>query len=209
MQNLLNMDPTVLIQGIGILGVFFIIFAETGLLIGFFLPGDSLLIPIGILAAQGDINVWTFALIVTIAAIAGDSVGYLIGRRLGSKVFIKENSYFFDKKHVVRTERFYKKYGPATVLLARFVPIVRTIAPTMAGVGRMPYGTFIKWNIVGGILWPVALIGIGYFFGNLIPNVDKYIIPSILAIVVIFALPVIFHALKKIFTRKKEVSDLT
>jgi membrane-associated protein len=196
------LDPTHIIESVGALGVFAIVFSETGLFFGFFLPGDSLLIPIGILAAQGYLDPWSFGAVIALAAICGDSFGYFLGKKYGSAVFKKEDSFFFDKKYIDKTERFYKKHGSATIFLARFTPIVRTFAPAMAGVGKMPYRTFLFWNILGALVWPATLISLGYFFGSKIPNVDKYIIPSVIIIVVIFALPVVFHWLKRVFQKR-------
>ena len=196
-----NLDPIHLIQTAGLLGVFSIIFAETGLFVGFFLPGDSLLFPIGILASQGYIPVWPFIAIAALGAILGDTTGYFIGRKLGYRIFTKENSLFFDKQHIERTEHFYKKYGSVTVFLARFMPLVRTFAPALAGVGKMRYRTFLSWNILGGIIWPMALIGLGYFFGSRIPDIDKYIMPGVIAIVVLFSLPVLIPTIKRISSK--------
>ncbi len=204
MSNILSIDPIHLIQAAGLVGIFVIIFAETGLLIGFFLPGDSLLVPIGILASQGYLNPWYFAIIASAGAILGDATGYFIGRRFGRKILTKKNSFFYNEKHIERTEKFYQKYGVATILIARFTPIVRTIAPTMAGVAEMPYKKFFFWNVLGGIVWPGTLIALGYWFGQKIPNVDKYIIPSMICIVVLFALPVLFQVFKKIFSPKEK-----
>jgi len=202
----MSLDPVHLIQSAGLIGVFFMVFSETGLFFGFFLPGDSLLFPIGILAAQGFIDPWSFALAASLGAILGDSVGYFLGRRFGPAIFIKEESFFFSKKYVERTERFYEKYGRTTVFLARFTPIVRTFAAPMAGVGKMPYPIFLFWNILGGIIWPIVLIGAGYFFGSKIPNIDKYIVPGVIAVVVLFALPVIFQGLKRVFAKNRRDS---
>ncbi len=200
---MLHIDPAHIIQSVGMIGIFMIVFAETGLLFGFFLPGDSLLVPIGILAAQGYIDPWTFGIAAALGAILGDSTGYFLGRRFGSAIFKKDDSFFFDKKHIERTERFYEKYGRTTIFLARFTPIVRTFAAPMAGVGKMPYHIFAFWNILGGILWPASLIGIGYFFGSRIPNIDQYIIPGVLVIVVVFALPVVFQGVRRLVLKKK------
>ncbi len=196
-----NLDPIHLIQSAGLIGVFFIIFAETGLFVGFFLPGDSLLFPIGILASQGFIPVWPFIAIAALGAILGDTTGYFIGRRFGPRIFTKDDSFFFDKKYIERTQHFYEKYGLLTVFLARFVPIVRTFAPALAGVGKMRYRTFLAWNIFGGIIWPIAVVWAGYFFGSRIPNIDKYIVPGVVAIVVLSALPVLIPAIKRLSSK--------
>ena len=151
-----------------------IVFAETGLLAGFFLPGDSLLVTAGLIAAaDGVLNIWWLILALSIAAIAGDSTGYAIGYHLGSRLFRREDSRFFRKDHLRRTQRFYEKYGAKTIVLARFVPIVRTFAPTVAGVGKMAYARFLVFNVAGGIGWVVTMTMAGYSLGRLIPNIER------------------------------------
>src|SRR3989338_7966087 len=149
-----------------------IVFAETGLLAGFFLPGDSLLVTAGLLAAvDGVLNIWALAGLLTAAAIAGDSTGYAIGYHLGPRIFTREDSRFFHKNHLVRTQRFYEKYGAKTIVLARFVPIIRTFAPTVAGVGRMRYRTFLAFNVAGGIGWVASMTLAGYLLGRSVPDI--------------------------------------
>ncbi|MCR4334436.1 MAG: VTT domain-containing protein [Patescibacteria group bacterium] len=195
MENLL--DPIFIIKTLGILGVFAIIFAETGLFFGFFLPGDSLLFTAGFLASQGYLSI---ALLVggsALFAIVGDSVGYAFGKKTGPAIFNKENSRFFNKHHIERAKVFYEKHGRKTIILARFVPIVRTFAPIIAGVGEMEYRTFLFFNIIGGVLWTFGLSFLGYWLGNTIPNVDQYLLPIILVIIFLSLIPIIIEFLKK------------
>lgn len=169
-----------------------IVFAETGLLIGFCLPGDSLLVTAGLLCAvEGLLNIWVLNAVLIAAAILGDSVGYMIGRNIGPKIFKKEKSLFFQKEHIERTHRFYEKYGPKTIVLARFVPIVRTFAPTLAGVGQMSYRTFLTYNIFGGIGWVLAMTLTGYFLGRSIPDVEKKIHWIVLIVIFLSLIPII------------------
>lgn len=162
-----------------------IVFAETGLLVGFFLPGDSLLVTAGLLSAvDGTLHIGLLNLFLCTAAILGDSVGYAIGYHLGPRVFNRENSFFFNKAHVARAQQFYEKYGPKTIVLARFVPIVRTFAPTVAGVGKMEYKKFIAYNVFGGIGWVMSMTLLGYFLGRSIPNIEKKV--HWVALIVIF-----------------------
>lgn len=184
-------DLPELIRAVGYLGLFGIVFAETGLLIGFFLPGDSLLFTAGILAGQGYLNIWVTIIVMTAAAILGDSVGYTIGRRLGPRVFTKEESLLFNKKHIAKAQDYFEKYGAFTIVIARFVPILRTFAPTIAGVGKMSYSKFLFYNISGGIFWVLSITLLGYFFGLKIPHAEKYIIPGIIIIVFLSVLPYI------------------
>lgn len=185
-----------LIKTAGYLGVFGIIFAESGLFFGFFLPGDSLLFTAGFLASQGFLNVYFFNLLVFVAAVLGDNVGYAFGKKVGPKIFNKEESLFFSKKNLVKASEFYKNYGPITIVLSRFMPFVRTFAPIVAGVGDMKYKTFFFYNISGGLLWTVLLTWAGYFLGSIIPDIDKYLLPIIFAIVIISVLPPAYHLLK-------------
>ncbi len=162
-----------------------IVFAETGLLVGFFLPGDSLLVTAGLLSAvDGTLHIGILNLLLCTAAVLGDSVGYAIGYHAGPRVFNRENSFLFNKAHVERAHRFYEKYGPKTIVLARFVPIVRTFAPTVAGVAKMDYKKFIAYNIFGGIGWVMSMTLTGYFLGRSIPNIEKKV--HWVALIVIF-----------------------
>jgi membrane-associated protein len=178
-------DPRQLIEWGGYVGLTLIVFMETGLLIGFFLPGDSLLVTAGLLAATGvvDLNLFVLMLLLVPAAIIGDAVGYWIGRRAGQALFQREDSRFFKRKHLLRTHAFYERHGGKTIVMARFVPIVRTFAPVVAGVAEMPYRRFAAFNIFGGIGWVVSMLCIGYFLGRAIPGLDKHI--ELLAMVII------------------------
>jgi membrane-associated protein len=173
-----------------------IVFSETGLLAGFFLPGDSLLVTAGLLASAHTLNVWLLLGELSVAAILGDSLNYAVGRRLGPKLFTREDSFFFHKDHLVRTQRFYEKYGAKTIVLARFVPIVRTFAPAVAGVGQMRYWRFLFFNIAGGIAWVFAMVLTGYYLGRSIPNVDRHVHKIILAVIFLSFIPIGMEYLK-------------
>ncbi|OGW80612.1 MAG: hypothetical protein A3C47_06400 [Omnitrophica bacterium RIFCSPHIGHO2_02_FULL_51_18] len=168
-----------------------IVFCETGLLAGFFLPGDSLLVTAGLVASQGKLDFLTLNAFLMTAAIVGDSTGYAIGFFLGPRIFNREDSVFFHKAHVERTHRFFEKYGGKTIILARFVPIVRTFAPTVAGVGRMSYQKFLSFNVIGGILWVLSMLSIGYFLGASIPNIEKHLHLVIAIVIIISFLPLV------------------
>lgn len=196
-------DLIPLIKAAGYAGLFGIIFAESGLFIGFFLPGDSLLFTAGFLASQGFLNVYILAPLLFVAAVAGDSTGYAFGYRVGPKIFKKEESLFFKKDNLLKAQEFFAKHGGKTIILARFVPIVRTFAPILAGVGKMHYRTFLAYNLIGGLLWAVGLTFLGYFLGRTIPNVDKYLLPIILGIIFLSFLPTIIHLWRDETVRKK------
>ncbi|PYP51261.1 MAG: hypothetical protein DMD39_08850 [Gemmatimonadetes bacterium] len=173
-----------LVQWAGLFGLAAIVFSETGLLVGVFLPGDSLLVTAGVLAARGYLNVYALAPVLTLAAIFGNSVGYSIGRATGPRVFRRENSLFFNKKHAIRAHEFYEKYGHKTIVLAQFMPIIRTFSPVVAGVGGMRLRDFITFNVIGAFCWIWSMLGIGYFLGSYIPGIDKHI--EIVVVIVIF-----------------------
>ncbi len=169
-----------------------IVFAETGLLAGFFLPGDSLLVTAGLLAASdGVLNIWWLMTLLSLAAITGDSTGYAIGYHLGPRLFTREDSRWFHRDHLRRTQRFYEKYGAKTIVLARFVPIVRTCAPTVAGVGRMRYRTFLLFNVLGGIGWVVSMTLTGYFLGRTIPDIERHVHWVIAVVIVLSFIPIL------------------
>ncbi|HEX6977482.1 MAG TPA: VTT domain-containing protein [Patescibacteria group bacterium] len=178
--------------------LFFLIFAESGLLFGFVLPGDSVLVVVGLLASQGILRIEILVPLLAIAAITGDSVGYWTGKKLGPRVFKKDKSLLFDKNHITRANEFYKKHGGKTIIFARFMPYIRTFAPIMAGVAGMDYGKFIAYNIFGGLLWAAGLLLVGYFLGNVVPNVDKYLLPLIVLIVFLSFLPSLIENRKSI-----------
>jgi membrane-associated protein len=192
----MHFDLTEIIKTIGLLGVVAIVFAESGLLIGFFLPGDSLLFTAGFLASQGYLDFPLLLILCFIAAVTGDSVGYAFGKRVGRKLFQKEDSIFFHKKYLEQAEAFYEKHGGKTIVLARFMPIVRTFAPIVAGMGQMNYSRFLAYNVIGGFLWAVGVTSAGYFLGNVIPDVDKYLLPIVIVIVVVSVAPSAWHVLR-------------
>lgn len=185
------LDPIFLITTVGLLGIIFIIFAETGLFFGFFFPGDSLLFTAGILASQGIFNIYLLITLCIVAAILGDNVGYWSGKKYGRALFERDAGFFFKKKRIKDAEEFYEKHGKYTIIVARFVPIIRTFAPIVAGIGRMKYSVFVFYNIIGGILWVTLMSLLGYFLGSLISNPDKYIIPIALLIIFISFLPIL------------------
>ncbi len=189
-------DLESIIRTVGYIGVFTIVFTESGLLFGFFLPGDSLLFTAGFLASQGFFDIATLAFGCFVAAVLGDSVGYWIGHTFGKRLFHKEDSLFFHKDHLVRANAFYKKHGGKTIILARFMPFIRTFAPVVAGIGDMQYTTFLFYNIFGGLLWAIGLTTTGFFLGNIIPDVDKYLLPIVIAIIFISISPGLYHAIK-------------
>ena len=190
------LDPMTIIKTLGLIGIFCIVFAESGLFFGFFLPGDSLLFTAGFLASQNYLNINFLVWGVFLCAILGDSVGYWFGRKVGPKIFTREDSLFFHKDHIEKAQLFYEKYGNKTIFLARFVPIVRTFAPIIAGVGHMKYDNFILYNIFGGFVWSLGMVYSGYYFGQVVPNVDKYILPIIIGIIFLSLLPIFFEILK-------------
>ena len=193
-----------LIQWGGYLLLVAIVFAETGLLIGCFLPGDSLLITAGLLAAAGHLNIWWINALLIAAAIIGDSVGYAIGARLGPRIFTREKSLLFNPQHVLRTRRFYEKYGPKTIVIARFVPIIRTFAPVLAGVGVMEYRRFLTYNVLGGIGWVVSMSWAGFLLGQAVPNISRHMHVLVIVIIVLSCVPIaveIYRERRKTATR--------
>lgn len=198
-ENLIN-----LIKTVGYLGIFGIVFAESGILVGFFLPGDSLLFTAGFLASQGFLNIFLLYIVVFVGAVLGDNVGYAFGKKVGPRIFTKEDSWFFHKDNLLKAANFYKKYGPIAIVLSRFMPFVRTFAPIVAGVGQMEYKIFVFYNIVGGLLWTLVVTSAGYFLGKIIPDVDKYLLPIILGIIIVSVLPPAWHLVKSKFISKNE-----
>jgi membrane-associated protein len=175
------------------LGVVVITFVESGLFFGFFLPGDSLLFTAGFLASQDLISIWWLLILCFIAAVAGDNVGYYFGRKTGPMIFKREDSLFFHKKHIERAKVFYDKHGKKTIFFARFIPIIRTFVPIVAGIANMEYKTFMRYNLIGGFAWTWGMLGAGYILGNLIPNAEKYLTPIILTIIAVSFLPAIIE----------------
>lgn len=194
-SDLLN--PLELIRAIGVLGVFVIVFIESGMFFGFFFPGDSLLFAAGLLAAGGYLSFPELLIGVIISAILGYMVGYIFGKKIGPRIFKQKDTLFFRQAHLAKATEFYEKHGKKTIVLARFIPIVRTFAPILAGVAGMEYQVFTIYNIVGGILWGSIVVGAGFFLGNSVPNIDSYIIPIILGIILVTTTPVIFKLLHK------------
>lgn len=184
-----------LIKWGGLTVLIIIVFAETGLLVGFFLPGDSLLITAGLIAAQGFLDIYVLNVSLIAAAIIGDQVGYLFGRKTGPRIFKREKSRFFAKDHLVKANHFYEKYGGKAIIYARFVPFARTFAPIVAGVGMMDYRKFTSFNIFGGILWVMSMTLAGYYFGN-IPFVKKNFEYVIIGVILLSLLPVVIGYLK-------------
>ena len=194
-EKLISLLSTVLAGWLGYALLFSIVFAETGLLIGFFLPGDSLMFTVGVVAGAGGLNIWIINAVLIVAAIVGDAFGYMLGRQAGPKVFRREDSALFKREHLIRTKEFYEKHGGKTIIYARFVPIIRTFAPFVAGVAQMPYHRFLMFNVFGGIGWVVLLTTLGYTLGN-IPFVRTHFEKFVLGIIVISVLPIVFEYLK-------------
>jgi Uncharacterized membrane-associated protein len=184
-------DVESLVRVGGIVGLTVIVFTETGLLIGFFLPGDSLLVTAGLFAARGDLDVTLLIVSLSVAAIAGDTVGYNIGARAGPKLFSRPDSLLFNRKHLLTTKEFYERHGPFTIVIARFVPIIRTFAPVVAGIGAMEYRRFLAYNVIGGIGWVLTTVLGGYFLGQLVPNIHDHIQKIIVVVIVLSLLPMI------------------
>ncbi len=184
-------DLPALVQWAGYVGLTIIIFAETGLLVGFFLPGDSLLVTAGLLAADPafGLNVWLLGLILTVAAIVGDTVGYNVGKASGPRIFTREDSLFFHKDHLLKAQAFYEKHGGKTIIIARFMPIVRTFAPVVAGVGQMRYASFLAYNVIGGVLWIWSMLITGYVLAKTVPGVAQHVEKVILVVVFLSILP--------------------
>ena len=177
-------DLETILPTIGYLGILAVVFAESGLLIGFFLPGDSLLFTAGFLASQGIFDIRLLCLVAFIGAVTGDSVGYTFGHRVGKKLFQREDSLLFHKDNVEKARIFYEKHGKMSIILARFVPFVRTFAPIIAGIGDMHYATFLSFNVIGGLLWGIGVTVAGFFLGRSIPNADTYLLPIVALIVI-------------------------
>jgi membrane-associated protein len=207
-------DLVDIITGLGVLAVLFVIFAESGLLIGFFLPGDSLLFTAGVLTHSGifNINIHLFVLLLFIAAVAGDSVGYTFGRRVGHRIFKRPESFLFRQENIKHAEAFYEKHGGKTIIIARFVPVVRTFAPVIAGVAKMKYKTFLSYNLIGGLLWTASITYLGYFLGVLFEQmnikIDTVIYPIIAIIIAASILPPAIHIFKDRKRRQATYSSI-
>ena len=177
----------------GLLALVAIVFAETGLMVGFFLPGDSLLVTAGVFAAAGKLDISALLGSVTVAAIVGDQVGYYIGRRTGPRLFRREDSLLFRRAHLLRARAFYERHGGKTIILARFMPIIRTFAPVVAGVGEMQYSRFVSFNVVGGFLWVWSMCLLGFSLGHVVPDIDRHIHVVIAVVIVLSLLPAIIE----------------
>jgi membrane-associated protein len=188
----------------GLIGLVAVVFAETGLMVGFFLPGDSLLVTAGLFAAKGDLNIVWLNLALMAAAIAGDATGYWIGRRAGQALYSRPNSFFFRKQHLVKTHEFYEKHGGKTIVIARFVPIIRTFAPVVAGAAEMTYRQFALYNIAGGIGWVASMTLIGYFLGRAVPDIDKHIHIVVAVVIFLSLLPGIISILREKMKSRSE-----
>lgn len=193
-------DLIPIIKTAGLVGVILIVFAESGLFFGFFFPGDSLLFSAGLVSSLGFFDIKLLLVGSIVAAILGDSVGYWTGKKIGPRLFYKDKGFFFKKQRIDDAEAFYKKHGIFTIILARFVPIIRTFAPIVAGIGKMNYKTFIIYNVLGGIGWVTLMVSLGYFLGQILPNPDVYILPIVLLIIVLSFIPIT----KKYIKIKKE-----
>jgi membrane-associated protein len=183
-----------------------IVFAETGLMFGFFLPGDSLLVTAGVFAAAQILDVGVLLLTLSVAAVLGDQVGYFIGHRTGRALFKREDSLFFHRRHLLRAEEFYRRHGGKTIVLARFMPIIRTFAPVVAGMGSMNYQRFVIYNVAGGIGWVFSMVLLGYFLGRAVPNIDKNIHVVIVVVIFLSLLPGLLEYLRA--RRESRAADL-
>ena len=201
---MLPVDLKDFIETVGYIGIFVIVFAESGLLVGFFLPGDSLLFTAGFLSSQGHFDIAVLAVLCFIAAVTGDATGYWFGHKVGRKLFEREDSRLFKKKYLIRAEEFFDRNGGKAIFLARFVPVVRTFTPVVAGAALMPYRQFAAWNILGGLAWAVGITVAGYELGSRIPNIDKYLLPIIAVIIVVSVAPGALHMYKEYKESKRE-----
>jgi len=191
MHNLL--DPSHLVRTFGYLGLFITIFLESGIIIGFFLPGDSLLFTAGLLASQHDLNILAVIVLAVTGAILGNNAGYYTGKKTGPALFNRPKSWIFSPERVREAHIFFEKEGGRALVLARFIPAVRTFVPIIAGVGKMPYRRFFKFNALGGLLWGILLPVLGYTLGKTVPSIDKYLLPVIALIIILSAVPVALH----------------
>lgn len=196
-----------LVQLVGYTGLVIIVFAETGLLFGFFLPGDSLLVTAGLFAATGELNILYLNLFLIPAAILGNIVGYWIGYKSGPRLFKKEQSLLFRKDYLLKTKSFYDRHGASTMIVTRFMPILRTFAPIIAGMGQMHYGKFMRFNVMGAVAWIVSLTLLGFFVGRVVPDIDKHIEKVIIIVVILSFLPGLIKYLKHRSDTKKAAAE--
>jgi len=197
------MDTTAIIQSGGLLALGLIVFAESGLMVGFFLPGDTLLISAGILASQGQLSIAVVIVIVALAAIVGDNTGYTLGQTMGRRLFRKKDGIIFRQEYVTKAEKFYEKHGSKTMLIAHFIPVVRSFAPLVAGVGKMPRSQFVVYDAIGDIAWASLTTLLGYWLGSRVPNLDHYILPIFLAVMVLSFTPTLLHIFGDPETRRR------
>ncbi len=191
------LDPLFLIKAVGLIGVLAIIFIESGIFFGFFFPGDSLLFTAGLLASRGFLSFPMLILGTASAATLGGLVGYAFGKQVGNALFSREDSLFFNKKHLLQTQAYYEKHGKMTLILGRFLPIVRTFVPIIAGIGSMDFKTFFVYNLTGAVMWSVLLCAMGYYLGEVLPNAEEYILPIIVAIIILSFLPAVFKFIRR------------
>jgi len=193
----LHLDPTAIVKTGSYLGIALIVFMDSGIFLGLFFPGDSLLFIAGLLSATGFLDIKLLILIVVGASILGDTVGYWFGTRVGASFFTREDSFLFKKKYVVIAQKFFVDYGGRAIILARFVPMVRTITPILAGIGSMPYSHFISYNAFGGIVWGAGMTSLGYLLGATIPHSEQYVLPISLGIIALSVLPIFIKIIRE------------
>jgi len=193
----MHFDLVSLIETVGYIGLFLIVFAESGLFFGFFLPGDSLLLTAGLLASRGQLDITILLIALPIAAILGDGIGYWFGRRTGPRIFTRENSLLFRRRNLLAARAFYERHGGKTIMLARFMPFIRTFAPIVAGAVEMEYRRFLLFNVVGGLMWGVGVTAAGYYLGQTIPDLDRYFLAIVAVVIFVSAVPAMLHMLKE------------
>jgi membrane-associated protein len=193
----MHFDLAQIIQTVGYIGLFAIVFAESGLFFGFFLPGDSLLLTAGLLASQGKLDIGILLVILSVAAILGDNVGYWFGKKTGSRIFSRDESLLFRRKNLLAAQAFYERHGGKTIVLARFMPFIRTFAPIVAGAVEMPFRRFFTFNLVGALLWAVGVTLAGYYLGQTLPDIDRYFLVVVGAVILVSALPAALHIVKE------------
>ncbi len=193
----MHFDLVTLIETIGYIGLFLIVFAESGLFFGFFLPGDSLLLTAGLLAARGQLEIAILLIVLPIAAILGDSVGYWFGKKTGPHIFTRENSLLFRRRNLIAAKVFYERHGGKTIVLARFMPFIRTFAPIVAGAVEMRYGRFLIFNVLGALLWGAGVTFAGYYLGQTIPDLDRYFLAIVAVVILVSAAPAMMHLWKE------------
>jgi membrane-associated protein len=193
----MHFDLVSLIETVGYIGLFLIVFAESGLFFGFFLPGDSLLLTAGLLASRGQLDITILLIALPIAAILGDSIGYWFGKRTGPRIFTRGNSLLFRRRNLLAARAFYERHGGKTIVLARFMPFIRTFAPIVAGAVEMEYRRFLLFNIVGGLIWGAGVTAAGYYLGQTIPDLDRYFVAIVAVVIFVSAVPAMLHMLKE------------